>query len=323
MRHVFSSNREVVRVWASRSQDDGRAGNVNFKGDIIYSYGHYAIGRFVNDAVLIQSNRYSNSTAKHINLVSGAVMLRWRRPVFYVPNIDPINHNENLIYFYDLLDTTAAKFWAGVGRRVEWYYYSYLRTEAGMLKYAGYFGLKVKPLVGIELSGQKAKDKIAEIKQRKWNEVQIPKWLFYKKQLVATDLLKIKNAQVRAEFVRKLGIDYVISKLGKVVDTFGNYQLVLLDLGDTQRDPQDWQKQIPRCRPFLKMQNPSVPELWHVEGVHPDCKTVADAIQYRRYGQTFSDVKRKRKIYNWNDGKSETVDYGKVKLPIWKPEKLT
>jgi len=83
-------------------------------------------------------------------------------------------------------------------------------------------------------------------------------------------LLSIPNADIRREFVRKVGIDRICYSLGaRTIDRCGDYELLDLDLGDGRR------------RPYLKMTNPSVPEVWHVEGVHPDCLTVQDALNFR------------------------------------------
>ena len=60
----------------------------------------------------------------------------------------------------------------------------------------------------------------------------------------------------------------VIDLGAKVADRQGDYELLLLDLGDK------------RNRPYLKMLNPSI-GTWHVEGVHPDCATVEQALNWR------------------------------------------
>jgi len=81
-------------------------------------------------------------------------------------------------------------------------------------------------------------------------------------------LAKENNAEVRREIVRKIGIERICKDLkAKVVDTEKDYELLALDLGD-------------RIRPYLKMKNPSI-GVYHIEGVHPDCKTVKDAIMFR------------------------------------------
>jgi len=53
-----------------------------------------------------------------------------------------------------------------------------------------------------------------------------------------------------------------------VIDRKGDYELLLLDLGDGRR------------RPYLKMRNPSL-GVYHIEGVHPDCSTVVEALRWR------------------------------------------
>ncbi len=108
------------------------------------------------------------------------------------------------------------------------------------------------------------------------NGVRVPQWLSETRteDLDPRKLLKIDNAQVRAEFVRKVGIERVCHGLkAKCVDKRGSYELLMLDLQDG-RNP----------RPYLKMLNPSVPNLWHIEGVHPDCVDVAGALKWRNGG---------------------------------------
>lgn len=85
-------------------------------------------------------------------------------------------------------------------------------------------------------------------------------------------VLKEKNAEVRREMVRKIGVERLILKLGaKVIDRQGDYELLDLNLGENN------------YRPYLKMLNPSI-KTWHVEGVHPTCRTVQEAINWRKYG---------------------------------------
>jgi len=80
---------------------------------------------------------------------------------------------------------------------------------------------------------------------------------------------KQPNAEIRREAVRKVGIETVIMRLGATVsDKRGDYELLLFDIGDGRK------------RPHLKMKNPSI-GVFHVEGVHPDCKTVEQALNWR------------------------------------------
>ena len=81
-------------------------------------------------------------------------------------------------------------------------------------------------------------------------------------------LLQEENAEIRREIVRKIGIERVCQKLNaKCIDKLGNYELLLLNLGD-------------RDRPYLKMINPSI-SCYHIEGIAPRIKTVKEALNWR------------------------------------------
>ena len=85
-----------------------------------------------------------------------------------------------------------------------------------------------------------------------------------------------ENVDCRRELSRKLGIEKTVEMLGaEVVDTYksevgGKYELLMIDFDNRGIK-----------RPYLKMQNPSMVDVYHIEGVHPDCKTVKDAIMFR------------------------------------------
>lgn len=82
-------------------------------------------------------------------------------------------------------------------------------------------------------------------------------------------ILKETNAEVRREIVRKIGVDKIANDLGSErLDKVKDYELLILNMGDGRR------------RPYLKMKNPSI-GTWHIEGVHPDCKTVKEALSWR------------------------------------------
>jgi hypothetical protein len=103
------------------------------------------------------------------------------------------------------------------------------------------------------------------------HDVPVPWWLVElpEGEIDPRWLVTISNADVRREFIRKIGIDRVCYSLkAQCVDQYGNYELLLLDLGDRRR------------RPYLKMLNPSI-GTWHVEGVAPSCTTVLEALAWR------------------------------------------
>jgi hypothetical protein len=103
------------------------------------------------------------------------------------------------------------------------------------------------------------------------NGVAVPDWLAATPAgaIDPRRLPAIPNAEVRREFIRKVGLARILRALGaRVISSSGLYELLELDLGDGRR------------RPYLKMRNPSVDTV-HIEGVHPRCQTVQEALNYR------------------------------------------
>ncbi len=86
-------------------------------------------------------------------------------------------------------------------------------------------------------------------------------------------VVKEQNAEIRREAVRKIGIERVCHALkAKTIATGVDHvgapcELLSLDLGDG------------RMRPYIKMRNPSVPGVYHLEGRPPGTKTVAEALR--------------------------------------------
>ena len=109
----------------------------------------------------------------------------------------------------------------------------------------------------------------------RFNGVRVTKELAEKTSFTKDDILNEKNADIRREIVRKIGMDKAVEILQpKVVDSYeskigGRYELLMIDLGDN------------RERPFLRMMNPSMPGVAHIEGVRPDIRAVKDALVFR------------------------------------------
>jgi hypothetical protein len=74
MKKVFSSNPQLCHKFNEQSQYEGRASNMFFYGDTIYSYGrHYILGEFLTpDLIVINDVGYSSSTSKHISILTSA-----------------------------------------------------------------------------------------------------------------------------------------------------------------------------------------------------------------------------------------------------------
>ena len=89
MKTVFSSNASLAHAWANQLQNEGRASNMFFKGNIIYSYGHhYEIARLIDapngqKVCFINQNGFSKSTAKHTNHVWRAIPKNIK--IYHVP----------------------------------------------------------------------------------------------------------------------------------------------------------------------------------------------------------------------------------------------
>lgn len=114
------------------------------------------------------------------------------------------------------------------------------------IKYKGNFNVW-------SLNGVRVTKEIAETPSEKLNP-----------RLILTE----KNAEIRREIVRKIGIERVIKKLGaKVIDSEEDYDLLNFNVLGEERI-------------YLKMKNPSI-GTYHIEGVHPSCKTVEDALSWR------------------------------------------
>lgn len=86
------------------------------------------------------------------------------------------------------------------------------------------------------------------------------------------EVLSIQNAEQRMAVIRRLGIERFIDKLAhRVLEKSGDgmYELLAVDLNGTDAR-------------YLKMRNPSVPGIYHVEGVEGD--TIEAAMRFRNGG---------------------------------------
>lgn len=89
MKTVFSSNSQLCHVWANQSQDRGKANNMFFEDNVVYSYGyHYPAGVIHNTKygafALINSTFYSPTTSQHTSNASRACY--GLMETFHVPN---------------------------------------------------------------------------------------------------------------------------------------------------------------------------------------------------------------------------------------------
>jgi hypothetical protein len=88
MKKVFSNHSECAHVWAQRTQSEGRANNIFFENDIIYSYGyHFELAKFIDYKgkiyLFVNTGNYSNSTRKHQNHVRKSINNTMADKIFY------------------------------------------------------------------------------------------------------------------------------------------------------------------------------------------------------------------------------------------------
>ena len=120
------------------------------------------------------------------------------------------------------------------------------------------------------------------------NGITVPEYLVMtpSEELSMDFFTKETNADVKAEFVRKFGVERMLD-LGKKIDSFENY--------DQEEQPWWWKSEYElhdmsvlfpnlEYQPYLKMKNQTT-GIWHVEAVSPSCKTLKDAIKERFGGK--------------------------------------
>lgn len=75
----FKSNSELCKAWVNNTHNSGKANNMFFENDTIYSYGyHYQIAKIFfgpngDRIVFINSNGYSTTTARHTRHVLNTI----------------------------------------------------------------------------------------------------------------------------------------------------------------------------------------------------------------------------------------------------------
>ena len=134
------------------------------------------------------------------------------------------------------------------------------------------------------------------------NDIEVPKWLYVipANELNPKDYMLLKNADIKAEFVKKIGIDKLI-ELGTVVDSYENYpdnemwaksEYKIIDMSNIKLAKVVSNIGRPleffEYAPYLHMKNQTTGE-YHLEGLHPRCKTLYDAIKMRYNGLNIKD----------------------------------
>lgn len=157
-KQVFSTN-EVPHLWANQSQNSARnaQGNVFFEGRTIFSYGkHFPIATIQGNDVLFTLRSYSNTTAKHISHVRGAISHKniiWCNavPVPYYGDRNPVNkqsftleHMKNLNYWKNQLTELFTELGNKRNRDIAGRITQVNRNIAQLQAYCTFFNLPIK-----------------------------------------------------------------------------------------------------------------------------------------------------------------------------------
>lgn len=105
MKQVFTNNSQLAHAWANQTFPLSRGSSMYFEGNIIYSYGkHYEIAQIVTapngeKVYFVNSNGYSNTTAKHTAHVWNAI------PDIYPSFKVPFKNNKfSVEHFPEIID---------------------------------------------------------------------------------------------------------------------------------------------------------------------------------------------------------------------------
>lgn len=127
-------------------------------------------------------------------------------------------------------------------------------------------------------------DGLGDVQVFALNGIKVPKYLAETPadQIDIKMYTKEKNADVKAEFVRKVGVERLLG-FGKMLDTYKNY--------DQEENPWWWKSEyelwdlkalfpeVEKVR-FLKMKNQTT-GVWHVEGISPNHDDLESAMEDR------------------------------------------
>ena len=248
MKKILKNHSEVSHYWANKIQSQGKACNMFFEGDIIYSYGyHFPIAKHIkNNLILFTSKGYSVSTSKHLGITRSAIPSEIE--VLTVPEVDIRNntltsHIDNIEYFINEIKTNFGK-----SERARKYKEMYLRNGLAninnMKRYLELFKVKSKLPSGLKkavnlfinmdnteimevIKAEQDIQKKAELQRKKEQEKKflelLPKWKnnevynlpYYKKQY-----LRLANNEIETSLHVKISIEtfkkyYSMLKSGK------------------------------------------------------------------------------------------------------------
>ena len=139
-----------------------------------------------------------------------------------------------------------------------------------------------------------------------FRNLEIPKWLYVTpaEELNPKDYLLLENADVKSEFIKKIGIIKLL-EFGTEIDSYENYpdnemwaksKYTIYDMSNLKIpksvDSMGRVLEYYTYAPFLYMKNQTT-GVYHLEGIHPRCKTLYNAIKMRYNGLNIKDYEIK------------------------------
>lgn len=147
MKTIYKSS-EIADLWLRGDIDFASTSGMNFyfREDAIYSYGaHFMIARILKNsngdvAILLTTRGYSNTTAKHIAHVTGAVIKSGAKVIRCAYPNDNM-HNENFKDYRSYLLHIISSL--SVARKPEIYIQEIDRARNTISSYCDFFGLAI------------------------------------------------------------------------------------------------------------------------------------------------------------------------------------
>jgi hypothetical protein len=94
--------------------------------------------------------------------------------------------------------------------------------------------------------------------------------------------LKEENADIRAAFIQKVGVETLLER-GEKIDTYENYDVEWWSKSEYELWDMNTLYTTVEYAPHLRMKNQTT-GVWHVEAVSPDCRNIEDALK-ERFGE--------------------------------------
>jgi hypothetical protein len=173
MKKVFSNSHECAHMFAQRTQNEGKAGNIFFENNVIYSYGyHFPVAQFYDKdnetIVLFTSKNYSNSTAKHKHVINSALSHYTIIEAFKIKDVKDSDHSENIACFMEELKELSKKI-LSAKKNSEYFLSQYYNAIINANRYCYFFHLGTR--FSNELNMEIVKNKIETQKEKATKKV--------------------------------------------------------------------------------------------------------------------------------------------------------